>query len=254
MISVTRPRVRGRGLGGWLGCDTASYRNEAGPFIRWGKRNRLTSLGLATIAWTGPTRAIDTEARWDQIRQLLHDDTASAGDRVAALLVLLYAQNAAKISRPTLEHIEATDGEVRIRLGREPIVLSAPLDGLVLKLVASRRGHAVLGDQGISPWLFPGGQPGRPMSSSHLAKRLRQLGLRSGEARSTALFQLATELPAALLAGLLGIHISVAVTWQRASSGDWTSYAADYSRRPPVTVETSAVAPPRERHSEGSNI
>ncbi len=238
----------------WLGSDTASYRNEAGHFIRWGKRNRLTSLGLATIKWTGPTRAIDTEARWDQIRQLLHDDTASAGDRVAALLVLLYAQNAAKISRLTLEHIEATDGEVRIRLGREPIVLPAPLDGLVLKLVASRRGHAVLGDQGISPWLFPGGQPGRAMSSSHLAKRLRQLGLRSGEARSTALFQLATELPAALLARLLGIHISVAVTWQRASSGDWTSYAADYSRRPPGTVETSAVTPPRERHSEGSNI
>lgn len=92
------------------------------------------------------------------------------------------------------------------------------------------------------------------MSASHLAKRLRQLGLRSGEARSTALFQLATELPAALLTRLLGIHISVAVTWQRASSGDWTSYAADYSRRPPGTVETSAVAPPRERHSEGSNI
>lgn len=37
-----------------------------------------------------------------------------------------------------------------------------------------------------------------------------------------ALFQLATELPAALLARMLGIHISVTVTWQRPSSGDWT--------------------------------
>ena len=34
-----------------------------------------------------------------------------------------------------------------------------------------------------------------------------------------------------MLARLLGIHISVAVTWQRVSSGDWTNYAADYSRR-----------------------
>ena len=41
----------------------------------------------------------------------------------------------------------------------------------------------------------------------------------SAPARSTALFGLATELPAALLARLLGIHISVAVAWQRASSG-----------------------------------
>jgi hypothetical protein len=58
-----------------------------------------------------------------------------------------------------------------------------------------------------------------------------QLGIRSGQSRSTALFQLATELPAALLARMLGIHIAVAVAWQRASAGDWTTYAAEVSRR-----------------------
>jgi hypothetical protein len=31
---------------------------------------------------------------------------------------------------------------------------------------------------------------------------------------------------------MLGIHIKVAVSWQQAASGDWTSYAADVSRRP----------------------
>jgi hypothetical protein len=30
---------------------------------------------------------------------------------------------------------------------------------------------------------------------------------------------------------MLGIHINVAVQWQRASSGDWMNYAADISRR-----------------------
>ncbi|WP_409497381.1 hypothetical protein [Amycolatopsis sp. cmx-11-12] len=30
---------------------------------------------------------------------------------------------------------------------------------------------------------------------------------------------------------MLGIHISAAVAWQRASSGDWAAYAADVSRR-----------------------
>jgi hypothetical protein len=45
------------------------------------------------------------------------------------------------------------------------------------------------------------------------------------------LFQLAAELPAAVLARLLGIHIKVAVAWQHASAGDWTRYAADISRR-----------------------
>ena len=135
---------------------------------------------------------------------------------------------------------------MRLRLGREPIVLPDPLATLVRELVASRHGHATLGDQGNSPWLFPGGRPGRPISAEHLGERLRQLGLRPGQARSTALFGLATELPAALLARLLGIHISVAVAWQRASSGDWTSYAADYSRRQraPKVVDDGAQNAP----------
>jgi hypothetical protein len=33
-------------------------------------------------------------------------------------------------------------------------------------------------------------------------------------------------LPAAVLARTLGIHIDVAVQWQRATSGDWTRYLA----------------------------
>jgi hypothetical protein len=116
-------------------------------------------------------------------------------------------------------------------LGREPVVLPEPLAGLVLELAARRRGHAALGDQGTSPWLFPGGRPGHPISGARITERLRQLGIQSGQSRSTALFQLATDLSAAILARMLGIHISVAVAWQRASSGDWMTYAADVSRR-----------------------
>jgi hypothetical protein len=93
-------------------------------------------------------------------------------------------------------------------------------------------GHARLGDQGTSQWLFPGDEPERHVSSYRLTERLRQLGLRPGQDRSAALFHLSTELPAALLARMLGIHITVAVAWQRASAGDWTTYAAEVSRRP----------------------
>jgi hypothetical protein len=48
-------------------------------------------------------------------------------------------------------------------------------------------------------------------------------------------FQLASDLPAAVLAGMLGIRIAVAVAWQRASAGDWAAYAAEVSRRHPGT-------------------
>jgi hypothetical protein len=42
---------------------------------------------------------------------------------------------------------------------------------------------------------------------------------------------LAAEVPAAILAKTLGIHIQAAIRWQKISSGDWTAYAADVSRR-----------------------
>jgi len=218
----------------WLTGGHAKYLRGIGHFVRWAKQQKLTPLDVAATRWDGPTGSIDSEARWEQARRLLHDDSINVDDRVAGLLVLLYAQWPAAVSRLTLDHVSTDAQHMQLRLGRDPITLPEPLAALVLQLVAARRGHATLGDQGTSRWLFPGGRPGQPISAEHLTERLRQTGLRSGNARSTALFGLAAELPAALLARLLGIHISVAVAWQRASSGDWTNYAAEYSRRQPA--------------------
>jgi hypothetical protein len=222
---LTLATCRQGDLDAWLTDDATALRRETGHFVRWARKQKLTRLDFPAVKWGGPTRVIDTEARWEQARRLLHDHILKSEDRVAGLLVLLYAQWPSAISRLTLEHVQTGNEEVRLHLGREPVVLPEPLAGLVLELVATRRGHAALGDQGTSPWLFPGGQPGRPVSSFQLAERLRQLGLHPGQARSTALFNLATELPAALLPRMLGIHITVAVAWQRASSGDWTRAA-----------------------------
>ena len=183
-------------------------------------------------------------------RALLHDRTLKPEDRVAGLLLLLYAQQPATISRLTLGHIQAGDGEVRLQLGREPVVLPEPLAGLILHLAAARRGHATTGDQGTSPWLLPGGRPGQPISPYRLSERLRQIGIQPGPARSAALFQLATELPAAILARMLGIHIDVAVAWQRISAGDWMTYAADVSHRPPQ--EQPSPSPGRQLETETS--
>jgi len=219
------------GLDQWMADASTSQRGPTGHFIRWAKNQKLTNLDFPAARWAGPTRVIDTEGRWAQARQLLRDDTLKPEDRVAGLLVLLYAQQPATISRLTVGHVQPSGHEVTLRLGREPVVLPEPLAGLVLHLVATRKGHATTGDQGTSPWLLPGGRPGQPISAYQLNQRLHRIGIRPGPARSTALFQLATELPAAILARMLGIHIDVAVAWQRASAGDWMTYAADVSRR-----------------------
>lgn len=216
----------------WLTSAAARRRTEAGHFVRWAiSQNINRNLQFAATRWTGPARPLDHEERWRQAKRLLHDDTLGTDDRVAGLLLLLYAQRPAAISRLTIADVDATDGAVKLHLGSIPIALPEPLATITRDLIAARRGHAVLGDRGTSPWLFPGGQPGRPISADRLGERLRLIGLRPAQARSTALFQLAAELPAAILARMLGIHIKVAVQWQQLSAGDWANYAADVSRR-----------------------
>jgi hypothetical protein len=143
--------------------------------------------------------------------------------------VVLYAQNAADVSRLTLGHVQVTDDSVRIRLGDRPIEIPEPLAALTRELVTARTcSHTHVGSQ---TWLFPGRLAGRPITDRALRDRLARIGIHVTEARTAALFQLATELPAAILARVLGIDIKGAVRWQRACAGDWTTYAADVSRR-----------------------
>ncbi|MFB6878081.1 site-specific integrase [Streptomyces sp. NPDC056323] len=215
----------------WMTSDDVRLRLEAGHFVRWALSQKIArDLSFPAVRWNGPSQAMDVEARWDTARRLLHDDTLKSEDRLAGLLLLLYAQWPAAISRLTVDHIDETDGAVRIRLGAVPVELPAPVAELAVQQVEVRRSHAVLG-RTDSPWLFPGGQPGRPISAWAMGERLRRLGIKLAETRSTALFQLAAELPAAVLARTLGIDITVAVKWQRAAAGDWGAYAAEISRR-----------------------
>ncbi|GAA3247070.1 hypothetical protein ACFO1B_50950 [Dactylosporangium siamense] len=154
---------------------------------------------------------------------------------MAGLLLLLYAQRSSTIALLTTDQITDTGDDVSISFGRTPIRLPHPVDDLAREVVATRKGHATIGAAAPSRWLFPGGQPGRPTSAERLKLRLNQLGIQPNPARSTALFQLATEIPAVILARTLGISVNSAVRWQQISAGDWASYAADLSsrQRPP---------------------
>lgn len=217
----------------WLASGQATHRRQISGFLNWATANQqiTTKLEGTRYTWDGPADLLDGEQRWAIARRLLHDESLKPEDRTAGLLVLLYAQRGATISQLTTDHVETDTDRVQVRLGTAPITLPEPLATLVRTLVATRTGHATVGERGTSTWLFPGGQPGRPISTAHMGVRLRGLGIRPNPARSAALFSLATELPAAILARMLGINIDVAVTWQQASAGDWTTYAADVSAR-----------------------
>ena len=131
------------------------------------------------------------------------------------------------ISRLTLDHVKATGTTVRLHLGREPAIHPEPLAGLVRQLAEAAPPSETREPLHSSSQAGNLDAPSAPTSSLNACASLAS----APGTRSTALFQLATDLPAAILARLLGIHISVAATWQRASAGDWTNYAAEVSRR-----------------------
>ncbi|MFD7518206.1 hypothetical protein ACFV85_25750 [Streptomyces niveus] len=98
--------------------DDVRHRREAGNFVRRALSQKIAcDLSFPAMRWNGPSRPMDNEARWATARRLLHDDTIRTEDRLAGLLLLLYAQWPAAISRLTVDHIKRTDGAVRIRLG-----------------------------------------------------------------------------------------------------------------------------------------
>ena len=155
---------------------------------------------------------------------------ARSPTRVAGLLILLYAQKLSVIAALTTQRVLHEDGRTLLRLGSRPIVLPAPLDALVGALAGGRKvpGTSMLSVP--SSWLFPGRRPGSPLTEDALGQRLHALGISPRQGRGTALFTLA-DVPAKILAKTLGIHVKAAIQWQKISGGDWSTYAADVSRR-----------------------
>jgi hypothetical protein len=74
--------------------------------------------------------------------------------------------------------------------------------------------------------LFPGRVPGQPIDNHSLTSRLNRHGISTRGARNAALAALAADLPAAILADLLGMHVNTAVRWVTYTRRDWTDYLA----------------------------
>lgn len=79
-------------------------------------------------------------------------------------------------------------------------------------------------------WLFPGRVPGQPIDNHSLTSQLNRHGISAQPARNGALIALAAalaaDLPAAILAGLLGMHVNTAVRWVTYARRDWAGYLA----------------------------
>lgn len=209
----------------WLsGGSTTRY--AARDFLIWARRRDLAPrVRIPLRQVVSPSGAVDDDERWHQVERLLRDDDGTdLAVRVAGLFALLFGQHISRVARLKRDAvIEHADGSVAVSFGPEPVTLPPGVDTLVVAL-SSRSGHASVS---TDRWLFPGGVPGRHISAEQLRKRLAdEAGITLRSARNAALLHLAGELPAPVLADLLGLHANTAVEWIRAARGDWSAYAA----------------------------
>jgi len=194
-------------------------------FLNWARQRHLMG-DLRTPPWqrTTPEVTLTDDDRWAAVARLLHDETLNLVVRVAGLFVLLYGQPLTRICRTTPDQIDHEHQQVTIRFGDDPVVLPAPLDNLVLALL-DRRGHASIAGQ-PTRWLFPGGHPGRHRHAGTFRRQLAKVGIMLHPARNAAMVQLAAEIPAPVLADLLGLRPHTAVRWATLAARDWAAYTA----------------------------
>jgi len=195
--------------------------------VAWAIRQRLApDVAYPSRIISGGPNVVFDDGELTLARHLLHDDDVDPHDRVAGLLVVLYAQSVARISRLTADHVTTTGPAVRLRLGTTPLVLPSPMAQHVQALLPLRPATTAAKLAGTTQWLFPGQHLGRPVHATALAVRLRAIGVRTSTARTSALANLAAKTPAAVVADLLGISVQTAVAWADATARARADYSA----------------------------
>ena len=111
---------------------------------------------------------------------------------------------------------------------RQHPILLPPRLGAIMEELADRPPTRLMIHHGPDAprWLFPGRVPGQPIDNHSLTNRLNRHGISARPARNGALMALAADLPAAIIADLLGMHITTAIRWVRYAGRDWAEYLA----------------------------
>ena len=120
--------------------------------------------------------------------------------------------------------VQPSDGRVLIRFDTIPIELPPGLSQLVLE---QQTGHGVSSYAvGDTSWLFPGRNPGSHMATERVRNELVSHGIHPRQCRTAALFALASQIPAPVLADIAGITPNVAIRWAALAARDWSGYVA----------------------------
>lgn len=211
--------------------EKLATRRPAQTFLRWCmKTSRMPRLTLPPQVINQDQAPLHQHRRLAILRRILNDDSLPLRARIAAALVLLYAQSVTRIVRLTVDDVIDDGATVTVRLGDPPSPLPEPVADLMRAYVQSRQ-HLHYASSRSSQWLFPGRQPGQPMNPVSLQVHLRKIGVPPQRGRTSAIRQLVLQAPAPVIAKALGYHDKTATRLVTEAGGTWSRYApGDHTR------------------------
>ena len=226
----------------WI-ASGASTRRRVRDFLAWTHARGL-SVALQ-VQWLGreglAEHVLGDDERWTLLRRCLRDDSLALHLRVAGALVLLYGQIPSRIAELTVDDVTTDTGtdtgtgtDTHVVLQNQPVLLPPPLAALTVEL-AARSVNGLSSSRPEKPgWLFPGARPGTHVYPGRLTTALNQkIGIYVRPGRGAALSALAADLPAPVLAELLGLSVTTATRWTALAARDNADYVAARIAAPP---------------------
>jgi hypothetical protein len=209
----------------WLAGERAD-RYIARSFARFAVAQRLMpKLEFPAGQRGGPSPPVISDDPVELAQRLLHDPELSARDRVASVLIAVFAQPVSRIARLTVDDVTVDGENVAIRFGDTAVSMPEPVAPDVRKLPAEL---AELSPRVVRrhQWLFPGAVASRPIGELVLSRRMKRVGVDCRDTRRAALLDLGGRLPAAIVADLLGVHVTTATQWAQIAARPWGDYPA----------------------------
>ncbi|MEO3798020.1 hypothetical protein ABGB14_48155 [Nonomuraea sp. B10E15] len=194
-------------------------------FLGWAAdRGIAPRLTIPPIPRQDPARILDEQEHWGQFQRCLADTALPLDVRVAGALLLLFGLPISRIRLLRAEHLQDRDDGTYLDIGRHPLLIPPRLAVLLRELAATPVNRS---NMAVSvTWLFPGLVPGQPASSSAFGRKICEHGIEARPARNAALIALVEDVPAPVMADILGLHISTAVRWADIAKRDWSAYLA----------------------------
>ncbi|MGI8760246.1 MAG: hypothetical protein ACR2LF_02880 [Jatrophihabitantaceae bacterium] len=130
-------------------------RHAIRTFIVWSGEQKLNSELSIGFRQARSARLITQDDRLGWLRRCLTGEPDTLPYRVAAVLLLLYAQPRVRVAAMRIDQVQVAPSEILVLLGKEPVAVPEPFAQVLRDQLAARPNLRTANPDG-SPSLFPG--------------------------------------------------------------------------------------------------